>query len=87
MPFTILQVVKDLKFIYLRGRHFLEFYYWGPKWLYMNTGKFTQHVFQRLHYLKQMAYIYECPQWHIHNFPLNLLTGLTKFRKQNPSVQ
>lgn len=46
MPFTILQVVEDLKVIYLRGRHFLEFYYWGPKWLYTNTGKFTQHVFQ-----------------------------------------
>lgn len=46
MPFTILQVVEDLKVIYLRGRHFLEFYYWGPKWLYTNTGKITQHVFQ-----------------------------------------
>jgi len=78
MPFTVLQVIEDLKFIYLRERHFLEFYYWGHARLYTNTDKFTQHVFQRSHYLKQLVYIYECPQWHIRNFPLNLLTGLIK---------
>lgn len=78
MPFKILQVDKDLEFIYLRGRHFLELYYWGPVWLYMNTDEFAQHVFQRSYYLKPIVYIYVCPQWHICNFPLNLLTALIK---------
>lgn len=62
MSFTILQVAKDQKFTYLRGRHFLEFYYWGPEWLYINTNKFTQHVFQRSYCLKPLVYIYKCPQ-------------------------